>query len=191
MAKEIVALKKEVASIKQMSGSDLATKEKAMALVAAASKAAEVSSEAKKQDSLIKDNFKRMCAEKDSTKPITLYNFEIGKKLALYFVGGGATIDEAKVHQMICDYYHEDIDAKRGEAYKLWKSITRPVEVPRVLDEKKLEDALKNNEIVQDAVKQATTEMPAQPRVRCVNVTKDETTQHEKNNLEDGCKVGA
>lgn len=141
---EIIKVGKEVLAIQDYQPKDLSDPAKANAFVklyAEKKKAAEI---AELEYEAMKEEAARLTEEyTDNGTPVSVYGMEEQKKVCREFARKEAVdITEQGLLAGLCRLYEEDINDRSGRAWDAFKSVTRPVSMPREIDEAKLEQAM-------------------------------------------------
>lgn len=141
---EIVKVSREVLAIQDYQPKDLGDPTKADAFVRLYAEKKQASEKAALEFEAMKDEAERLTAEyKAQGKPVTVYGIATEKKVCREFAKKEySEITEQSLLAGLCEYYHEDINDRSGKAWEAFKSVTRPVAMPRVIDEEKLEQAM-------------------------------------------------
>lgn len=141
---EIIKVGKEVLAIQDYQPKDLSDPAKANAFVklyAEKKKAAEI---AELEYEAMKEEATRLTEEyTDNGTPVSVYGMEEQKKVCREFARKEAVdITEQGLLAGLCRLYGEDINDRSGRAWDAFKSVTRPVSMPREIDEAKMEQAM-------------------------------------------------
>lgn len=118
---------------------------------------------------------------------VTLYNFEIGKKVCLEVIGGATDISGDAVLDGLYRLYGEEPGDKDGKAWAAWVEMTVPR--PRELDEEKVLAFIKSNPDVAKVVERSTTMSDFAHKLVVRNVTKAERESHSVGGLDSGLYV--
>lgn len=141
---QIEKIGKEVIAIQQYKPEDLAEPAKADAFVRIYAEKKEAAEKADLEYEAMKDEAARLTEQyADEGKPVTIYGIEAGKKVCREFSRKETReITEQSLLAGLCAHYGEDINDRSGKAWEAFKSVTRPVAMPRAIDEEKLEQAM-------------------------------------------------
>lgn len=175
-------------ALADMTSDDLSIPEKVDAVVATAVEVTEQKKEIVEQDTKVKDELKRLCADKmeERASSITLYNFELGQKLTLIPRGGGINVDDNEVLESLYKHFEEEPGNVNGLAWKVWCSITNPpIEPKRTLDQDKLLDVMKAEKYLVPIVQDATSDVAPTYAATCKAMSKKEISAHSKGELSD------
>jgi hypothetical protein len=141
---EIMKLSKEVLAIQDYQPKDLEQAAKAEAFVRLYAEKKEAADRANAEFETMKDEAARLTDEYTAAgTPVVVYGSETRKKVCREFARKEAReITEGNLLAGLCAYYAEDINDRSGKAWDAFKSVTRPVSMPREIDEAKLEQAM-------------------------------------------------
>lgn len=195
MSNEIV--KQGMVSIAAMQPIDLQSREQVSALVKTAIQVKADKKDADAADKELTDNFKRLCAaEIADGKPVSCYAWDEGKKITITYRGGGAEVDETELLKSLYEAYGEEYGDKKGKAWRAFKAISDPIEVPRKLNPAKLQAELERAgriaagidsgvpKVTAQVVASATTTKKPTVAATLSNISKDEKTRHDKEGWE-------
>lgn len=183
----ITKVAKQVMALSEMSPADLTVPEKVDAIVSVAAEVAQTRSAINAQDTKVKDELKRLCADVMlEQRSATLYNFAVGKKLVLAPKGGGVDINEDEVLASLYEHFDEEQGNTAGAAWAAWCSITNePVMPSRVLAQDKMLAAVKSDGYLANIIESATSEVLPTYAATCKDMSKAEKSAHAKGQLDD------
>lgn len=185
----IVRAEKQVVGIQQLTREDLMSPEAVESLVRTAS---EIDAEAKAftgEKKKVNDKAKSLYADElAEAGKVTLYGFEVGKKLTVSASGGGVEVDDDGVYAGLCELYGCDPEEPSDEVMKLWYAMTVPQ--PRALDEHRVAEVMARNPEVRGVVLDNTKEKKPTLRASVTNLTKAEQAAYERGDLTDNVVVG-
>ena len=181
----ITKVAKQVTALSEMSPADLSIPEKVNAIVSVAAEVAETRSAINAQDTKVKDELKRLCADVMTREcSATLYNFELGKKLTLVPKGGGVNISEEEVLASLYEHFEEEPGNTSGAAWQAWCSITNePVMPSRTLDQDKMLAVMKNGGYLASIITSATSEVSPTYAATCKDMSKADKSAYAKGEL--------
>ena len=113
---------------------------------------------------------------------VTMYSFRSGEKLSYSRSGGGQAIDPEKLLEGLYERFGEQPGDTKGRAWKAWLACTAPV---RVLDQAKLEELVKKDELVREAAVSATSETAPVWKLSSRAMSKADVKAYESGELRD------
>ena len=165
-----------IQSIEKLERADLLNQETAMALVNTAVEINSQKKELEAQDKSVKDAVKRMFADAiESEQNVAIYNWDTGNKITLTAKGGSVDIDDFALMKAIYAHYGEELDNREGQAWQAFCAVTDPVECPRTINQKKLEDVLGISARAAEAKHAAVAPMVDESMVKAAMVVKKPT----------------
>lgn len=140
----IEKVSKEVLAIKDYEARDLQDVAKANAFVKLFSEKKTAFDLAELEYAAMKEEAVRLTGDyTDSGTSVAIYGVDEQKKVCREFARKEVReVTEETLLAGLCAYYGEDINDRSGKAWDAFKSVTRPVAMPREIDESKLEQAM-------------------------------------------------
>ena len=198
MEQSLAVIKTRTAELASFGASDLSIQENVDALVRTAVEINDQTKALKEQDTLVKNEFKRMCKPyTDDGHGVTVYAFDQEKKMMLILSGGSMELDESKLLKEIYAAYGEEVGDKSGKAWRAFCAISDPMDAPRKLNPDKLAYEIAKAERIKagtesgevfvssEQVQAATTEKKPSLVAKCSAMTKAEVKAHKNGELTD------
>lgn len=192
----IVQIKKRTAALSHLGTTDLSDAQKMSALIQTAKEVNEQSKALKEQDTLVKDEFKRICKPyTDKGQGVTCYDYETEMKMTVSVQSGSMELDEKTFLEKLYAHYGEQVGDKGGKAWRAYCEISDPMDAPRKLNPDKLAYQLSKSERIASGmeagevlvtaamVNESTTEKPAVIKAQCSKMTKGEIKSHQLGEL--------